>query len=195
MKKLLLFAIVFTATAFTASAQTEKGKWLVGGGFTFASETDTDPNDIYKTKIKLFDFTPGASYFIMDDLALGLLIQFHSANYNENNEPNKTTGFFVAPSLKYYLPIAEWFKFFGELQIPVGSSKFEPFGGVVQKSQIVEARLIPGFAFFPSKKISLEFGIGKMYYRTTKSGDIKLNIFALEMAEDLNVGLKFHLGK
>lgn len=195
MKKLLLFAFVFVATAFTASAQTEKGKWLVGAGFEFGSQTIDDPNETYKTKAKLFDFSPGASYFIMDDLALGFFVQFHNTSYNPNNELSKTTGFLAGPTMRYYLPIAERFKFFGELQIPIGSVKFEPFGGAEQKKQSVEARIIPGFAFFPSKKVSLEFGLGIMYFRTSKSGDIKDNEFGIAMVQDVNVGFKFHLGQ
>ncbi len=208
MKKLLLFAFVLTATAFTASAQTEKGKWLVGASIGVWSQSDDIPGQTYKEKESSMSFQPSVSYFINDDMAIGLLLGIGGYKYSEDVALDKSSSMYVAPSFRYYLPISERFKFFGQLLIPIGTNKTTLFNGNSAdfKTQVVGVNIMPAFAFFPSKKVSIEMGLGSLYFYTSKTGDVKTNTFGLNMLGseidrgevDLGsptIGFKLHLGK
>jgi hypothetical protein len=80
---------------------------------------------------------------------------------------------------------------------------------VDKKTQTMGVNLIPGFAFFPSQKISIELNVGSIYFQTAKTGDKKSTTMGVSMlGEDLyansdsfnqynpvTIGIKFHLGK
>lgn len=208
MKKLLLIVIVLVATAFIAQAQTEKGKWMAGAAIGFSSDTDDDPNLMYKVKTVNMNFQPGLSYFITDDMALGLILGIGSYKYSEATTEYKSSSLVVAPSFRYYLPISDRFKFFGQVLVPIGSSKvtIEAGNAVDEKTQNLGVNIIPAFAFFPSPKISIEMALGAIYFTTSKSGDVKSNQAGVVMigssAKNNDIGLgtptigfKFHFGK
>jgi outer membrane protein len=87
MKKFLL-TLVFVSGILIANAQTEKGDWMVGGGF----QLNTADNN---TEIALF---PNAGAFIINNLALGGNLQF---SYSKTGG-NKITVFGIGPFVRYY---------------------------------------------------------------------------------------------
>ena len=87
MKKILL-ALTFISGAIIANAQTEKGDWMVGGGF----QLNTSEND---TRIAL---SPNAGLFVISNLAIGCNLLF---DYSKNGD-NKRTDFGIGPFVRYY---------------------------------------------------------------------------------------------
>lgn len=87
MKKILL-ALTFISGAIIANAQTEKGDWMVGGGF----QLNTSEND---TRIAL---SPNAGLFVISNLAIGGNLLF---DYSKNGD-NKRTDFGIGPFVRYY---------------------------------------------------------------------------------------------
>lgn len=87
MKKFLL-ALSFISGFVIANAQTEKGDWMVGGGF----QLNTADND---TRIAL---SPNAGLFVIPNLAVGANLLF---DYSKNGD-NKRTDFGVGPFVRYY---------------------------------------------------------------------------------------------
>jgi long-subunit fatty acid transport protein len=157
-------------------------------------------------------FQPAISYFIKDNLALGLVVGLASSKSQVAGvDDSKKTGLAVAPSVRYYMPISNRFKFYGQLLVPIGSEKtiVDQGATVDVKAQTMGVNLIPGFAFFPSQKISVELNVGSIYFQTAKSGDEKTTISGVSfLGEDLyyesatfnafskaSIGIKFHLGK
>jgi len=193
------------------NSPTQQGKWLVGAHIGFnSSKNETAGVEGPKTNSLLFQ--PAVSYFIKDDLAVGLV--FALASYKQqlagvDNE--KTSGLSIAPSVRYYMPIGNRVKFYGQLLVPIGSEKTTLAGGaaVDVKTQTMGVNLIPGFAFFPSQKISLELNLGSIYFQSAKTGDDKnTNMGVSMLGEDVfansdafnqynpvTIGIKFHLGK
>ena len=87
MKKILLTLILSTALIVT-NAQTEKGDWMVGGGFRL----NTSDNN---TVISL---APNAGAFIIKNLALGGNLAF---SYVKSGD-TKVTSFGIGPFVRYY---------------------------------------------------------------------------------------------
>ena len=235
MKKLFLLSVCtlsFTAMAFAQTknaapmppkgpmvksemmamnSPTQQGKWLVGANIGFNS-FKAEVAGVEGVDTKLLLFQPAVSYFIKDDLAVGLVLGLASYKQQIAGVDNeKTSGLSIAPSVRYYMPIGNRVKFYGQLLVPIGSEKTTLDGGVALdvKTQTMGVNLIPGFAFFPSQKISLELNLGSIYFQTAKTGDEKNTYMGVSMlGEDLyansesfnlynpvTIGIKFHLGK
>src|SRR3989337_2214932 len=88
MKRTLSVLMAFLVFTLAASAQTEKGSWLVGGNV----EVNTAEDD---TQI---DFSPNAGYFLLDNLAVGARV---GLNYRKQ-ETTKTTSLGFGPFARYY---------------------------------------------------------------------------------------------
>jgi outer membrane protein len=87
MKKNLL-TLILSAGFIIANAQTEKGDWMVGGGFRL----NTSDNN---TVISL---TPSAGAFIINNLAVGGNLEFTYAKTGDT----KLTIFGIGPFVRYY---------------------------------------------------------------------------------------------
>ena len=87
MKKNLL-TLILSVGFIIANAQTEKGDWMVGGGFRL----NTSGNN---TEIAL---TPNAGIFIINNLALGGNLAFSYSKIGSD----KITTFGIGPFLRYY---------------------------------------------------------------------------------------------
>jgi len=207
MKKLLLSLIAVSALAFTTQAQTEKGKFMLGGNVEFNS---TKENGASKSDTK-FNIVPSVGYFISDNFAIGTGVGFGFAKNQEGttalpNAATKTQEFVVAPFARYYKGINESFKFFGQLSVPMafGNNKVTADGdnyAKVSKYNNVGVALSPGFAFFPSKKFGIEFSVQGISYNndsvkdnngtkiggSDKSFNIGANFFAPK------IGVQFYL--
>src|SRR5690554_3948454 len=105
MKKNLKISFVFfilTGFAVIATAQTEKGNFLLGGtsSLNFASlslklENDNVSEDAGKTSA--IEFTPGAGYFIADNLAVGVQFSVNSASQEEDGDKYTETTTMLLP--------------------------------------------------------------------------------------------------
>jgi hypothetical protein len=193
------------------NSPTQQGKWLVGANIGFNS-FKTEVAGVEGPKTNTLLFQPAVSYFIKDDLAIGLVLGIGSKKRQlAGVDDLKISGLSIAPSVRYYMPIGNRVKFYGQLLVPIGSEKTTLDGGVALdvKTQTMGVNLIPGFAFFPSQKISLELNLGSIYFQTAKTGDEKNTYMGVSMlGEDLyansesfnlynpvTIGIKFHLGK
>lgn len=86
--KRILFTLVLSAALVIANGQTEKGDWMVGGGFRL----NTSDNN---TEITL---NPNAGMFVINNLALGGNFEL---SYTKTGD-NKVTGFGIGPFVRYY---------------------------------------------------------------------------------------------
>ena len=87
-KNVFSVMLVFLACGFAATAQTEKGNWLVGG--------DVKLNTANKNTT--IAFSPSAGYFIANNLAVGANVLF---SYTKVNDA-KTTSIGAGPFARYY---------------------------------------------------------------------------------------------
>ena len=135
MKKLFLFAAVIFASA--SYAQTEKGNWFAGSdlGLSYSSETNTpkyDGTKGNKTTESTFKITPNVNYFVIDNLAVGLGLEY-STTKKESSDENK---FAIAPNATYFFPLSANLAPFvgakvGYAMASAGSSDASKYNGLV----------------------------------------------------------------
>ncbi|WP_316833406.1 outer membrane beta-barrel protein [Pedobacter nutrimenti] len=194
MKKLLTLA-AFCACAWTANAQTEKGKILLGGSINYLNNKSVAQNQIQETqgvqnsstKNNSFSVSPNAGLFIKDNLAIGLGIGYtrvktsttgnyyisnnQSINFNQETNLNE---FFISPYVRYYIALVDKFKFFGQLLVPINSGKVKTTSNANENfileynTSSLGLSVQPGFAFFPSKRISIELSSNGLDYSHNK---------------------------
>jgi opacity protein-like surface antigen len=168
MKKLLLSLVVVSAMAFTTQAQTEKGKFIVGGNAAF----DTNKSDAEGAKSNTsFKIVPSVGYFVSDNIAVGTGVGY---SYDKQVGKFENQAIVVSPFGRYYANLSESFKFFGQLSVPMAFGKDKAVdaagkvGDKVGTSTQIGVALAPGFAFYPTKRIGIEFGINGLSYNNTR---------------------------
>lgn len=188
MKKHLLFltALIILLISLEASAQTSKGKFLLGGfthltqpgssytsaniGYsTIKSKDDSGDDDDYQDIIFSLNFAPKAGYFLIDNLALGVDFNLTSSfNKTTNTEyKSRTTIISAGPFVRYYiptkkvLPFAEAMYSFGSA---ISSSEWEEDETSVKYSVQLYSLGI-GVAIPFGEKVSFDALVG--YHSTT----------------------------
>lgn len=112
MKKIIFIAVALFIYSLT-NAQTEKGHFVLGGdsnlGITFGSTTyksDADGfEDVDGGKTTEINFKPAAGYFVIDNLALGLLVSISSTTAKDDDYKSTSTSTAVGPFIRYYFPM------------------------------------------------------------------------------------------
>jgi outer membrane protein W len=113
--KTILFTFLIALCGFgELMAQTEKGGFMLGGNADFSrrniqdiNPTDPSGGDIISTS---FNFRPSVSYFVIDNLAIGLAtgIGRSSTKYGEQGNRDRVNRFSVGPMARYFFPIGKW---------------------------------------------------------------------------------------
>jgi len=194
MKKLFLTLTAVAALTFASQAQTEKGKFIVGGqlGFESSKIKDTD------NKGNSFSINPTVGYFVSDNWVVGTGVGYNWAKAESSKEASvKVDAFKVAPFVRNYVGDGQ-FKFFSQLSVPMAwgkntvtaagtdvESKFENYG----------VEIAPGFAFFPTSKVGIELKVRGLYFESQKdkADNVTTNKFGLD-ANSLapTLGVQFH---
>lgn len=170
MKTLLFTLALLVAGLFSATAQTEKGRWTVGasvGNFTYSTQNGYNSFS--------GSLTPSAGYFVANNLAVGAGIPL-SLTTNKFSDPNgdthtRTTSVGLSPYVRYY----------------IGSSRLKPYVGVSYAYSLTNQRnesggqtlkinghistLSPavGVAYFVNRTVALNAGLSYIWQRY-KSG-------------------------
>ncbi len=186
MKKLLFSLVAVAGLAFTSQAQTEKGKIMLGGSVGFSSSKVDGAN---KSDFS-FNVIPSAGYFVSNNIAIGTGVGY---TYNkEVSDLNLNQAFKVAPFGRYYVGLSDQFKFFGQLSVPMsfGNNKIVnadgDTGAKTATTTDIGVNIAPGFAFFPTKRIGIEFSVNGLGYNHSKieneitGSEAKRNEFGLE---------------
>jgi hypothetical protein len=177
MKKLifiLLFAISFNSFSQVKKPITEGNIILSGSGTIQSYHSTTFSGTSYtKTSVFSFNLSPGAGYFIIDNLAIG---------------GNLTLSYYKQGQNKYYtLGIGPWARYYFNNGVFVkGETNFVIFNGIgSNNSKQRSYSLIPGvgYAFFLNEKVSLEPCLSYIYSHTRYTSDMnqKINNLQLEM--------------
>lgn len=143
MKKILL-SVMLIGIFVNAHAQfIEQGSIIANGTFSFYSTKYKESNDKYSS----FSIMPWAGFLVMDNLAVGGMIEF-SNSVQKSDSDNKITNssFIIGPVIRYYLDNGLFFQ--GDLGLGSDKNKFE-FGGSSSSEStynITQFRLGVGYA-------------------------------------------------
>lgn len=176
----ILCTCVLVCISLLSQAQTEKGKFIMGGSSSFdfsssKSKWKTDNADGEDGKSSTMEFSPQVGYFVIDNLALGVELPVNiSSQTDEDDDKFTTTTIAVAPFARIY---------FGEgkakpyLQGAVGvgnvKMKYDVSG---QSSEDTSAGMFlyqagAGVGVFFNEYVGLDFGLGYTSVTMTPEGD------------------------
>ena len=194
MKKLFLTLSAAVALTFAANAQTEKGKTILGGtvSYDYSNVKDVDGSD------QSFSIIPSVGVFASDNVAVGLGIGYAWSQADDGTDKTKFGEFSAAPFARLYKGDGN-FKFFGQLSVPMGWGTDKKNDDKLWSSERYGVELSPGFAFFPTEKIGIEFSVRGLYYQNTTlkpEGDgenTSSNSFGLDASSLApRIGLQFY---
>src|SRR5690554_4813314 len=191
MKKLILSIALLSGIAFTTQAQTEKGKFIIGGNVSYNSvKTDADGAKASHD----FSIVPNVGYFVNDNIAIGTGIGFETSKASSASQFGKTDAFVIAPFGRHYVPVAEKFQFFSQLSVPMAFGTTKAIDGDLEvgdktgSSTSIGVALSPGFAYYPSKKIGIEFALNGASYNHYTLEDSDGNKIKGQRSEERRVG-------
>lgn len=188
MKKLLLISCI--ALSLSASAQTEKGSWMIGAGIGninlgFGNST---------TNFSL-DVEPTALYYISDNFGIGGRVLLGVDNTSISGGGSTTIfGFGIAPTLRYYFTEMNKGKIFGEAAVDLeGSSTTTKIAGTstTTSGSNTGFSLGVGYNYFFNPHTALEIGlryVNKFAYNAPTAGGLDNHI-------NVNVGLQIFFPK
>jgi len=163
MKKLLMIVAVMAFVSTASFAQTEKGKMIVSGAsdLSYSSVKETpeqNGREGESTKYKNFNISPTLGYFVMDNLAVGLMFDYTSQKEKEEgSEEGKYNTFMFGPMVRYYFGTTN-IKPYVHADVMFGSSKSEQ-GNTETKYKSTGWDLGGGVAFFLNEYVSIDMGL------------------------------------
>lgn len=177
MRKLIMIAF-FGMIALQGMAQTTAGTIALGGGFRF---TTNDPGT------SSFTLNPSGAYFLKDNLAIGVDLNYTSFNDGDN------TSLGIGPFIRYYKFIADdKFAFTVDGGFSFISDKDVVAGNTVNSSTFALG-VAPGFAYFFSPKWSLDFTLPGVSYVSYEGGGSTISIGASTFSPSL--GFRYFISK
>lgn len=203
MKKSIV--IVMTLFSFLSGySQTGKGKKFLGGQISFSnatqSELDAASDVTYDTKNLQFQFMPEFGYFIKDNLAIGLNLNFGVSSrsttsdvvYTSNklNSINYGGGGYV----RYYSKIADKFYFIlsGILTYTFTQDKDE-ITDVKTNINNISLAIGPGLAYFITPKLGLQGSLGSIFYNAMRSKGNNTDSYGISLnLSTFNFGLSYY---
>ncbi|MCQ4034479.1 porin family protein [Kaistella montana] len=157
MKKLLLVGALALFAA--VNAQTEKGNWMVSGKSEIAfnstnAKVKFQGNEVSDVKTSTFAFTPAASYFVINNLAVGLGLSYNHSKTGDS----KSDTFTVIPQTTYFFPVAGEVKPYVEAGIGYATNKTTE-GGEDFKLNGLAYGFGAGVAYFVTPNVAFNLGL------------------------------------
>jgi hypothetical protein len=172
MKKILLAICLFVWVG-SLTAQVQKNDWLIGGSTKFSSNKTAD------LKTTMFEFSPNAGYFFVNNFAVGLRAGISSVKLEGTDAVSSSL---FSPFLRYYfLPAANKVNFMLDGSFGVGSTS--AVGETISQNGF---GLAAGPAIFLNKHTALEFTLGYNSIKYEADPD-RSNTFTI------GVGFQVHL--
>jgi len=202
MKKFLLTLLAFS-TLISGYSQTEKGKMFLGGQFNLSGNTNSmsDTLSRYDNHSLNFVITPNFGYFIADNLALGVSLDFgvdHSNNHFENtnlatlfrtntNSINNSYTYGIGGFARYYVNITDHFKLHinGGLNYSHRTDKRSSLSndtGDLNSTSIKDYQefqlnsftleVSPGLVYFVTPRLGIQAAFGNLNFKHSSSKDI-----------------------
>ncbi|MDD5694870.1 MAG: hypothetical protein PHD61_06155 [Bacteroidales bacterium] len=201
MKKLTFLLVIVLAFSTVATfAQTEQGKWFLQGSsnlyFEFGKEKYKHNGDSQdQEKYFTFNFTPMAGYTVIDNLPVGLFIDFTNYKYTNPDDKDdfyRSTEYLIGPFVRYYILDLNGFKPHVEAAVGIGSHSdaWGPEDDDKDSGGLFEYWLGVGGTYFLNNHVGIDLGIGygseSYKYKGEGDGD--------EDYKDVYGGVYFNLG-
>lgn len=215
-KSLFLAFLIISLSCINLSAQTSKGKFLVGGltyignfgsvptgemniGYTTTQSKDDSGDDSdYKRKQFSINLLPKVGYFVIDNLAVGLDFTLSSSFRKTTNlsSKSKSTVFTAGPFVRYYIPTKKVLPF-AEANYSFGSnSSSSEWEGEESSSKygIQMYGVGIGVGFPLGEKVSFDTVVGYHHFMIKRKEDNDNNDRTVSGTVGLKLGFTILLG-
>lgn len=182
IRKITFILVFVVTTTFLSSAQIQKGRWMLNGNATLAFNSFHGDSNFSSDNLNLLVLNPGASYFMTNNLALGLdagLLYGSAGNLS-------ATLFSIAPTLSYYFDTRDHaLKPFLNVNAGYGnlSMKLENAGD--GSTGIFSVGGKGGILYLIRPNIGLQFGAGYNRYFSTEEDGGSFGAFGLNVGFSL----------
>ena len=171
MKKILLIGAFALFGAM--NAQTAKGTWMFSGKteLSFNSTTtklEYDGNEMLEAKTNTFTFSPSAQYFVIDNLAVGLGLQFVS----QKTDDDKSNTFTVMPQATYFFPAAGNIRPYVEAGVGYASNLTTDGDDDIKSGGLAYSGGV-GVAYFINSNVAFNLGLNYTGAKLSYSEDSK----------------------
>ncbi len=166
MKSGLVLSFLLFMSSVLVYGQLEKGNCFMYGSSSMGLSTEKDSYTSGSTttessKSTYFDFSPSAGYFVIDNLPVGLKIQFNHSKTKNSNSSDEYTGnqIMAGPFARYYFLAQEKLKPMAEAYVGFGSSKNTTkysSGSYDYKSAIFSYSLGAGASYFLTEHVAFD---------------------------------------
>lgn len=181
MKKTLILALSLAFAQFSYGQISKGALFLTGMGSINTEGGETSVSNNGTTVTSEHDsyfggtFGIGGGYFLTENIAAGLSINFSGSKITpaDTSDPlMKESGMGIGLFGRYYVPVSDNFYFHGQLGFGLSS-----MGGTAEKGGVtadlpdytmLNFGIRPGFTFFPSKRLGLDFMFGNLGWSSTK---------------------------
>ena len=208
-KKLGLLTLLSLLTAGSLLSQVlNKGNFVIGStvGFSTASSNVNQTmngveQDVDGPSSLQISVAPNVGYFLIDNLTLGIGMDYTFSRLEENNQDRTDdSDFLFGPFVRYYYPVEEGMAFFFLLDFGFGNSSDEQL--INDSKQKVSSNIFavgfgPGFTIYSSKNIGIESILKYNFARSefdTESGGIKTSTVNRTNQFDVSLGVQFYFG-
>ncbi|OPB87247.1 OmpW family outer membrane protein [Elizabethkingia occulta] len=196
MKKNLLLG-AFALLGFAASAQTEKGSWVVGGstsiGFNNVSTKVKSDNTTFDgPKVNTFTIAPSAGYFVIDKLSVGLDLAYTNATTKYDGAKTTSNTFAILPTATYYFTDNTVIKPYLGAGIGYASNtEKEEYRGKSNKYTVdgFAWKVKGGFAYFFTPSIAADLGLSYSQF-SNKDNGVRTNVNTFGVGVGLSVFFK-----
>ncbi|KUY20318.1 hypothetical protein BAZ12_10125 [Elizabethkingia miricola] len=196
MKKNLLIG-AFALLGFAASAQTEKGSWVVGGstsiGFNNVSTKVKSDNTTFDgPKVNTFTIAPSAGYFVIDKLSVGLDLAYTNATTKYDGAKTTSNTFAILPTATYYFTDNTVIKPYLGAGIGYASNtEKEEYRGKSNKYTVdgFAWKVKGGFAYFFTPSIAADLGLSYSQF-SNKDNGVRTNVNTFGVGVGLSVFFK-----
>ncbi len=210
MKKklfLIVFAFLFMST-ISFSQVLSKGNFILGStvGFSTASSNANSTTNGVETEgdgpsSLQISFSPNMGYFLMDQFALGIGMDYTFSRVEEaNRDRTDDSDFLFGPFARYYFPVDDGMAFFFLVNFGFGNSSDQqmlPTGRQRVNSNIFAIGAGPGFTIYSSRAIGIESILKYNFARSefeTEANGVKTTTVRRTNQFDVSLGLQFYFG-
>ncbi|HEY5749035.1 MAG TPA: outer membrane beta-barrel protein [Chryseolinea sp.] len=203
-KSIILSVVLILVSIQNSCAQLSKGTFLMGGTLSAnAKDTKGQSSEWINRSINL---NPNLSYFVANNLALGLVTPWDYAyekSISGGGRVTTTSTYFVGPAVRYYFPFGSWAVFptasfmHGWRTMKYGNPDYNDFTTRVKGNMNSFSGGV-GITYFVAKNVGVEGVLS--YQRDSATSRDVANQLSRESTEDdsqinLSIGVQVYLSK
>lgn len=201
----LVAALVILSLELEAQV-TSSGNFVIGSTFGLSAAKSKITQDSGDSNIETdspsstqFSFSPSVGYFVIDNFAVGIHMDYTSSEVKEPNLDRTTdSDLLFGPFARFYLPVGADMGVFLEAGFGFGNSNDEKYIGAGRQrinTNIFAYGIGPGFTIFSTQAIGIEAIFKYNYARSdfdTEIAGIQRQTITRTNQFDFSVGVQFY---